>query len=239
MAMIGLVGPFGSGCSFIGKIICKDRNFKYISLSKTLKDLYFQENDVEPNRRSDLQDFGDKVRQQYGNSVLAEKVWDEIKNDTNSDYIIDSFRHPDEVNFFRKRCSNFYLFGIFADYDIRWKRTKELYDDNERDFKCDDSRDSGENFSYGQKVSETFQTADIVFQNNLNVIEGNEDYATLQENIRSYINVLKGSKAFMPTPDETYMTMAYAASMRSSCLKRKVGAVIVDDMGNVFSSGYN
>ena len=27
--------------------------------------------------------------------------------------------------------------------------------------------------------------------------------------------------------------------MRSSCLKRKVGAVIVDDLGNVFSSGYN
>jgi len=35
------------------------------------------------------------------------------------------------------------------------------------------------------------------------------------------------------------MAMAYAASQRSSCLKRKVGAVLADDLGNVISSGYN
>ena len=33
--------------------------------------------------------------------------------------------------------------------------------------------------------------------------------------------------------------MAYSNSLRSSCLKRKVGSVIVDAKGNVFSSGYN
>lgn len=35
------------------------------------------------------------------------------------------------------------------------------------------------------------------------------------------------------------MTMAYANSMRSSCTQRKVGALIIDECGNVFSSGYN
>ncbi len=35
------------------------------------------------------------------------------------------------------------------------------------------------------------------------------------------------------------MAMAYAISIRSSCLKRKVGALIVDDSGSVISSGYN
>ena len=35
------------------------------------------------------------------------------------------------------------------------------------------------------------------------------------------------------------MAIAYAESMRSSCLKRKVGAVIVDLSGAVVSSGYN
>ena len=35
------------------------------------------------------------------------------------------------------------------------------------------------------------------------------------------------------------MTMAYANSWRSSCTQRKVGALIRDDYGNVFSSGYN
>ena len=35
------------------------------------------------------------------------------------------------------------------------------------------------------------------------------------------------------------MAMAYAASKRSSCEKRKVGAVIVDELGTVISSGFN
>ena len=35
------------------------------------------------------------------------------------------------------------------------------------------------------------------------------------------------------------MAMAYSNSLRSSCLKRKVGAVIIDSKGSVFSSGYN
>lgn len=35
------------------------------------------------------------------------------------------------------------------------------------------------------------------------------------------------------------MTMAYANSMRSSCSQRKVGALIIDEFGNAFSSGYN
>lgn len=51
--------------------------------------------------------------------------------------------------------------------------------------------------------------------------------------------MIEGKEAFAPTYIETNMAIAYAASMRSSCLKRKVGAVIVDITGDVFSSGYN
>lgn len=38
---------------------------------------------------------------------------------------------------------------------------------------------------------------------------------------------------------ETLMAMAYANSVRSSCSQRKVGALIIDNFGNVFSSGFN
>lgn len=38
---------------------------------------------------------------------------------------------------------------------------------------------------------------------------------------------------------ETLMAMAYANSMRSSCSQRKVGALVIDNYGNVFSSGFN
>jgi len=35
------------------------------------------------------------------------------------------------------------------------------------------------------------------------------------------------------------MAVAYTISQRSSCMQRKVGALIVDDEGNVISSGFN
>ena len=35
------------------------------------------------------------------------------------------------------------------------------------------------------------------------------------------------------------MAAAYTISQRSSCLKRKVGALVVDDEGNIISSGFN
>ena len=41
------------------------------------------------------------------------------------------------------------------------------------------------------------------------------------------------------TINETMMSVAYALSKRSQCLKRSVGAVISDGLGTVLSSGFN
>lgn len=41
-----------------------------------------------------------------------------------------------------------------------------------------------------------------------------------------------------PTKDEYFMDMAALASRRSTCLRRKVGAVLVKD-GHILSTGYN
>lgn len=42
-----------------------------------------------------------------------------------------------------------------------------------------------------------------------------------------------------PSLDYTYMTMAEAMSLRATCSRRKVGAVVVDVRGYVLSTGYN
>jgi len=41
-----------------------------------------------------------------------------------------------------------------------------------------------------------------------------------------------------PTPDQYFMEMAHLASQRSTCLRRKVGAVIVADK-RILTTGYN
>lgn len=54
------------------------------------------------------------------------------------------------------------------------------------------------------------------------------------------IDLVEGIEPFRPMEYEAFMVAAYSISMRSSCLKRRVGAVIVDHgKGYVISSGFN
>ena len=46
-------------------------------------------------------------------------------------------------------------------------------------------------------------------------------------------------KYIRPTKDESFMEIAEAVSMRSTCLRRRYGAVIVSVDGRIVSTGYN
>lgn len=237
--IIGTVGPFGSGCSYIANLIKEKHQFKYISLSEILRKMYDEEYGNGANLRKELQDFGDKIRREKGCDYLAKQAREIIEKNPNANYIVDSIRNPGEVDFLKKQYSNFYLFGVFAEPEIRWKRVQEKYHDNYGEFALDDKRDSDEKTDFGQKVTDTFRESDIIILNNKNVYIGNEDYNTLSLEVEKYIDLIERKIPFKPTVDETCMAVAYANSMRSSCLKRQVGAVIVDEYGNIFSSGYN
>ena len=237
--VVGLVGPFGSGCSFTADIINQVRgNYEKISLSEILRELAKEEGHSDLKRQA-LQDYGNEVRSNRGVTYLAEKAVDIISSDTDKNYIIDSIRNPEEVVFFRKNLPNFFLFGIFSDPDVRWNRVKNIYSDDRRTFDVDDKRDSGEGIRHGQRVTDTFRMADIIILNNENIFDGNDADRTYREKVREKLDLIERIIPFRPTNHETNMTMAYASSMRSSCIKRKVGALIVDKDGNAFSSGYN
>ncbi len=81
--------------------------------------------------------------------------------------------------------------------------------------------------------------SDIIILNNENFNDGSVKQKSFIRNLLEKTEIIERKTHFLPTEDETFMAIAYAASMRSSCLKRKVGAVIVDDCGNIISSGYN
>jgi deoxycytidylate deaminase/dephospho-CoA kinase len=237
--IIGMVGPFGSGCTYVANSIGKLRGYKVISLSDELRELFKTENPKAKVSRKILQDYGDEIRKVKGAAHLAELVWGKIEKDTNTNYVIDSIRNPEEILYLRKKHAEFYLFGVFAEPDVRWKRVSSKYSDDRREFDNDDMRDSGEKFAYGQRVTDSFRMADITILNGKNIIEGNDNDKLFNTKIQTNIDLIEKKIPFRPTSIETHMTMAYASSMRSSCLKRKVGAIIVDESGNTFSSGYN
>lgn len=242
MIIIALVGPFGSGCTYVARIIEKYFSYTYLSLSNRLKDEYkekYPENEKE-TVRSGLQNFGNELREHEGCEYLAKKIWNEIEKDKTKNYVIDGIKNPGEIKYFRSMHPEFFLIGIFAEPNIRWKRVQDKYKKNLAAFEEDDIKDSGKNEkNYGQHVTDSFRMADIIILNNDDFEAENDKYNKFKDIIKEKIDIISKKAPFRPASPETFMTMAYAASLMSSCLKRKVGAIIVDCCGNVFSSGCN
>lgn len=241
--IIGLTGSFGSGCSYLTDNIIVEKGYRKILLSDILRQLYYEENPDEPDpQRTELQKYGDQKRESNGPEFLAKKAQEIILSDEEQEkWVIDSIKNPNEIKYLKSEYSDFYLIGVFADPDIRWERVKdEHYRGNSNLFEEDDKRDQGEDLSHGQSVTECFIKADIIICNNEHIDRiGNDDFINLKNKVNKYLELIEQTSSFTPKEDEALMAMAYANSLRSRCCKRKVGAVIMDLTGNVFSSGFN
>jgi deoxycytidylate deaminase len=246
--IIGLTGSFGSGCSYVAENILSGLSYKRISLSEILRAEYRSEKGFEGSNipRQDLQDFGDAKRKEKGMDYYARKAYEEIEyaNNPDSKWAIESIRNPDEIHFFREKSQRFFLFGVYATKEKRWDRvrTKPIYNGDKKKFEEDDDRDTGrESPPYGQRVEDCFAESDVVVSNEDNfALVGNTPFKGFQGKIENFVQVIsKPLTKRQPTQVESLMAAAYTMSQRSSCLKRKVGAVIVDDEGNIVSSGFN
>lgn len=241
MIVLGLTGSFGSGCTYIAKQFIIPKGYEYISLAECLRKNYEEEHGGQQCdlTREEMQDYGTKVREEKGSDYLAKKAIAIIEDSGKENWVIDSIRNPNEAIAFRNRFGKFFLFALRAEADIRWERVKSKYNNDPRIFESDDKRDSDEKILHGQRVRDCYEIADIIIANDINCYQGNEDYSLLERKVQESIELIQGERKFVPKEQEAIMAIAYATSIRSSCLQRKVGAVIVDEKGNVFSSGYN
>lgn len=244
--VFGLTGAFGSGCSFLADYFFKDEfHFKKYSLSESLKSEFYKKFNRNSENRNELQDFGDKIRLE-NKYALAQKVFEQIENgeglSQDQPVIIDSIRNPSEIKFFRNNYSNFILIGVYSDYDIRWKRVKEVYHNKKDEFDRDEIRDQGiYEPDNGQKISDCFFEADLIIINNkfINYNSPNTEYNEMLLELRNYIKAFKDPTSSHPTIKESLMAIAYTTGRRSTCRKRRVGAVIADKYNNILSTGYN
>ncbi len=234
--IVGLTGPFGSGCSYVAKnILCSDE-YEYISLSDILK----EEIGSAEYTRSDLQDKGNQLREQKGADFLAQKAIEKINSSNSTKFVIDSIRNTHEIEKLKKTFPQFYLFAIWASKDTRWERVQDKYNRVLPSFEKDDNRDKDEKQENGQQITLCYQMADFIILNEEKIHSQKSDtFKKLKAIVEKYIGLIEKTMVYEPNEEETLMAMAYANSMRSSCSQRKVGALIIDEYGNVFSSGYN
>ncbi len=259
MPVIGFTGALGSGCTYLAQGLAKHYDFAYCSLSEPIR-VIARQSKVD-DRTESLQDLGNELRRQCGRDILVKFSLAHLDKSISTSaserlpkgIIVDSIRNTGEVEALRE-FPNFFLLSIQAETETRQKRTigtgpgKKFRDIDE--FLAADVRDRDEQTDCGQQVMGCNYVSDIIILN-----EPEEEIRPdasgpyknyIQKSLfEPYISlILHVCEARLPNerwarPEQALMTAAYVESRRSSCLKRKVGAVIASPKGEVISAGHN
>jgi deoxycytidylate deaminase/dephospho-CoA kinase len=254
MAVIGFTGALGSGCSYIASGLAKHHGYAYCSLSAPIHE-YAKANGIKETT-GNLQDIGNDFRRRLGRGYLVGMAMTHLSQAMTASrapkpvgIVVDGIRNTGEVDALQQ-LPNFFLVSVQAEADVRKHRLigkgKKFRD--EAEFNAADDRDRDEHTEHGQQVKLCNYLSDIIVINETPVSEDAsiphkqyirdviyESYVTLIEHV---------SKAMLPNerrakPQEALMTAAYVESKRSSCLKRKVGAVIASPTGDIIAAGHN
>lgn len=274
--IFALVGPVGSGTSEIaltlsGILSGTDYGIDPHVIKASDVITVSPPHDTKLKRILGLQNAGDEMRKK-DQAALAVKLISKIKEkrddlDCRSEstiplssvninnnkvkikraYIIDSLKHPAEVELLRAVYKEaFCLIGVVCEEDIREKRlSKEKLRASSLDEVTDlMKRDEDSDLPYGQKVADTFHLADFFVSNSINRFSGDDKTTSnplwdVPEQIVRLVDLLTFRKIIRPTPSESGMFHAYGAKLRSACLSRQVGAALLDSNGNVVSTGTN
>lgn len=246
--VLGITGSFGSGCSTLSEELRRIKFLK-VSLSEGVKTIWLSEHPgrlITEAKRSELQEIGNRFRKDNDNEYFAQKAIEKANSQwvaTQYDSVVfDNIRNMSEVKLLRGTFKKFYLVAVDCSQPERWNRIKQLYYQNdlsEADFRADDERDKGEAPSYGQHVRACVDESDLLIDNEESIIPIDAARKNLLGKMQDYIGLLRGDDKRTPTDDELIMGTAYAFSLRSKCIKRQVGAVIVDAEGKILSLGYN
>lgn len=116
--IIGLTGTLAAGKGTIAKYL-EEKGYIYHSCSDLLREeLNRQGKEITiPN----LAALGNRIREEYGSGELAKRLLKIIQDNNEEKVIVDSLRHPDEINELKK-SDNFILIGIDAPIELRYKR---------------------------------------------------------------------------------------------------------------------
>ena len=226
--IIGLTGRNAAGKGAAAEFL-KSRGFAFFSLSDVIRE-EVRGRGLELTRDA-LIATGRELRAKHGTGYLAEKILERLEPGIN--YVVDSFRHEDEVAVFRK-ASEFHLLAVRAKPEVRFERIKARGRESDPrtfdDFQKLEQAESTSLSAEGQNLTATEALADHGLDNDGKIDDFNTRLAELVPKLMARMK--------RPGWDEYFMKMAQVASLRSNCAKRKVAAIIVRDK-RVISTGYN
>jgi len=226
--IVGLTGRNAAGKGMAAEYL-KSKGFAFFSLSDVIREEVKRRG--LPLTRDHLIATGRELRAHHGTGYLAERILERLEPGQN--YVVDSFRHEDEVAVFRK-VSEFHLLAVQADPKLRFERIRSRKRESDPQtyeaFLELEEKESTSLQAEGQNLTATEKVADHTLVNDGALEDFHAKLAGLIPRLMA--------KMTRPGWDEYFMKMALVAALRSNCAKRKVAAVIVREK-RVISTGYN
>ncbi|MBR7791280.1 deoxycytidylate deaminase [Undibacterium sp. FT147W] len=194
-------------------------------------------------------DAGNKLREEFGLSILAELAVEKIRFEREEFkqeigaqnyaprricHIIDSVKNKEELALLKLVYRDMlYVMGVFSPLSVRESNIAQRNHLKGGDVHTLIDRDSGEESKAGQTVSDTFPQSDFFLR-----IDKTTDSETTKR-VERFLHLILGTKVITPTSAESAMYAAAMASAHSGCLSRQVGAAVTDSNEHVLSTGWN
>ncbi|MEN8183338.1 MAG: deaminase, partial [Myxococcota bacterium] len=226
--ILGVSGRYAAGkgevIAFLG-----ERSFTPLSLSDVLREELRERGESETRER--MIEIGRELRARHGESVLADRLAARLAPDRN--YVIDSIRHPAEVEALRRHTSAFRLVWLDAPEALRFERLRGRARPGDpttlEALRELEGRELASEDPAGQQLEAVHELRDFELRN-----EGS------LEDLHSELQTILRKSLYFERPgwDEYFMSIAQMVASRSNCVKRKVAAVITVDR-RIISTGYN
>jgi dCMP deaminase len=226
---VGVAGRNGAGKTEVVRLL-ERRSFYSTSLSDVIREDLARDG-LEPTREHMIE-RGRSLRERFGAGVLAERALARLAPDRH--HVIDSIRHPAEVEMLRGG-GEFALLFVDADPRVRLERVRRRGRADERaldleTFLALEARELSGVAPTDQQLLAVEALADHVLRND-------GDLARLESALDEWLRA-RWMFQGRPSWDEYFMSIARVVASRSNCVKRKVGALLVLDR-RIISTGYN
>jgi dCMP deaminase len=226
--ILGVAGLYASGKGEAVDFLVA-RSFVAFSLSDVIREELARRGETESRER--MIAVGNGLRAAEGPGALARRLLPRLQRDRN--HVIDSIRHPAEVEVLRSASPRFRLIWIDAVEATRLERIRTRGRKGDPDSLAELRRLEGSELGSGdpsaQQLLAVRSLADEVITND----------GTVDELYEQLHRLLRSNLAFeRPDWDDYFMSIARVVAARSNCVKRKVAAVITVDR-RIIATGYN
>ncbi len=224
--IIAITGTNAAGKDTAAEYLVK-KGFTHFSLSDELREIA-RERGLEPTREN-LIALGNELRRLYGTSFLTKRILEKASGTTH--IVLSSVRNPGELEPV-KNTDGFRLIAIDAPSQVRYERAKARGRISENVSLESFIQMDAEEMHGGDTEQNLARLIDIADFKIVNDGSFNELYKKLDDAVGPLAKPKRASW------DEYFMNIAKQVATRSTCDRKRCGAVIVRDRV-ILSTGYN